>query len=441
MGSGASSCCGGAEKVGHGCVSASSGAATAGTGSGGGSTWRIYSYKELHAATGGFSEENKLGEGGFGSVYWGKTPDGVQIAVKRLKPNNNNSKAEMEFAVEVEVLARVRHRNLLGLRGYCAGAAADQRMIVYDYMPNLSLLSHLHGQFASDATLDWRRRVGVAVGAAEALVHLHHEASPSIIHRDIKASNVLLDSDFAPLVADFGFAKLVPDGVSHMTTRVKGTLGYLAPEYAMWGKVSGACDVYSFGILLVELVSGRKPIERLPSGAKRTITEWAEPLIARGRLGDLVDPRLRGVYDAAELARMLEAAALCVQGEPERRPDMRAVVRILRGEAVAPDGAAAAASKGGNDAQVRPAVRMESVKYADHLMETENSVYSGDGDEDDEEDEKEAVDYSSDEVEEYSLMDDQSSMNFGVFGAMPVVPVQTMHDPYVRRFGGNGVKI
>ncbi|XP_044437682.1 putative proline-rich receptor-like protein kinase PERK6 [Triticum aestivum] len=281
----------------------------------------------------------------------------------------------------------------------------------------------------------------VAVGAAEALVHLHHEASPSIIHRDIKASNVLLDSDFAPLVADFGFAKLVPDGVSHMTTRVKGTLGYLAPEYAMWGKVSGACDVYSFGILLVELVSGRKPIERLPSGAKRTITEWAEPLIARGRLGDLVDPRLRGIYDAAELARMLEAAALCVQGEPERRPDMRAVVRILRGETVAPDGAAAAASKGGNDAQVRPAVRMESVKYADHLMETENSVYSGDGDEDDQEDEKEAADYSSDEVEEYSLMDDQSSMNFGVFGAMPVVPVQTMHDPYVRRFGGNGVKI
>ncbi|VAI92776.1 unnamed protein product [Triticum turgidum subsp. durum] len=406
MGSVASSCCGGAEKVGHGCVSASSGA-VAGTGSGGGSSWRIYSYKELHAATGGFSEENKLGEGGFGSVYWGKTPDGVQIAVKRLKPNNNNSKAEMEFAVEVEVLARVRHRNLLGLRGYCAGAAADQRMIVYDYMPNLSLLSHLHGQFASDATLDWRRRVGVAVGAAEALVHLHHEASPSIIHRDIKASNVLLDSDFAPLVAE-----------------VKGTLGYLAPEYAMWGKVSGACDVYSFGILLVELVSGRKPIERLPSGAKRTITEWAEPLIARGRLGDLVDPRLRGVYDAAELARMLEAAALCVQGEPERRPDMRAVVRILRG-----------------DAQVRPAVRMESVKYADHLMETENSVYSGDRDDDEEDDEKEAADYSSDEVEEYSLMDDQSSMNFGVFGAMPVVPVQTMHDPYVRRFGGNGVKI
>ncbi|XP_025881736.1 PTI1-like tyrosine-protein kinase At3g15890 [Oryza sativa Japonica Group] len=388
MGSAASSCCGGSKKVEQGCVSASMSS----------NTWRIFSYKELHAATNGFSEENKLGEGGFGSVYWGKTSDGLQIAVKKLKATNT-SKAEMEFAVEVEVLARVRHKNLLGLRGYCAGGAAgDQRMIVYDYMPNLSLLSHLHGQFAADVRLDWARRMAVAVGAAEGLVHLHHEATPHIIHRDIKASNVLLDSGFAPLVADFGFAKLVPEGVSHMTTRVKGTLGYLAPEYAMWGKVSGACDVYSFGILLLELVSGRKPIERLPSGAKRTVTEWAEPLIARGRLADLVDPRLRGAFDAAQLARAVEAAALCVQAEPERRPDMRAVVRILRG-----------------DADAKP-VRMKSIKYADHLMEMDKSS-----------------------VEEYSLMEDKSSVNFGVFGAMPV---QTMHDPYVRRFGGgDGIKI
>uniref|UniRef100_A0ACD5ZDQ5 Uncharacterized protein n=1 Tax=Avena sativa TaxID=4498 RepID=A0ACD5ZDQ5_AVESA len=436
MGAG-SSCCGGAERVEPGFATPSS---VTGAASAGGSAWRIYTYKELHAATGGFSEENKLGEGGFGSVYWGKTPDGVQIAVKRLKPNANTSKAEMEFAVEVEVLARVRHRNLLGLRGYCA-SGTEHRMIVYDYMPNLSLLSHLHGQFASgaDHALDWRRRVGVAIGAAEALVHLHHEASPGIIHRDIKASNVLLDSDFAPLVADFGFAKLVPEGVSHMTTRVKGTLGYLAPEYAMWGKVSGACDVYSFGILVVELVSGRKPIERLPSGAKRTITEWAEPLIARGRLSDLVDPRLRGVYDAAELARMLEAAALCVQGEPERRPDMRAVVRILRGETAATDGAAA---KGDGAVHAQPAVRLKSVKYADHLMENESSVDSAaDGDEDEDEEDEDDERRDSSEVEDYSLMDDQSSVNFGVFGAMPVVPVQTMRDPYVRRFGGNGVKI
>lgn len=351
--------------------------------------------------------------------------------MKKLKATNN-SKAEMEFAVEVEVLARVRHKNLLGLRGYCAGA--DQRMIVYDYMPNLSLLSHLHGQFAGEVRLDWKRRVAVAVGSAEGLVYLHHEVAPHIIHRDIKASNVLLDSDFAPLVADFGFAKLVPEGVSHMTTRVKGTLGYLAPEYAMWGKVSGACDVYSFGILLLELVSGRKPIERLPSGAKRTITEWAEPLIARGRLGDLVDPRLRGAFDAAQLARAVECAALCVQGEPDRRPDMKTVVRILRGDNNAGAPAAAMVGRGGSKGdlqQMQMPVRMESVKYADRLMEMDKSTsYYGEPEDEDEQEEED----DDDEVEEYSLIDDKSSMNFGAFGAMPV---QTMQDPYVKRFSGN----
>lgn len=351
--------------------------------------------------------------------------------MKKLKATNN-SKAEMEFAVEVEVLARVRHKNLLGLRGYCAGA--DQRMIVYDYMPNLSLLSHLHGQFAGEVRLDWKRRVAVAVGSAEGLVYLHHEVAPHIIHRDIKASNVLLDSDFAPLVADFGFAKLVPEGVSHMTTRVKGTLGYLAPEYAMWGKVSGACDVYSFGILLLELVSGRKPIERLPSGAKRTITEWAEPLIARGRLGDLVDPRLRGAFDAAQLARAVECAALCVQGEPDRRPDMKTVVRILRGDNNAGAPASAMVGRGGSKGdlqQLQVPVRMESVKYADRLMEMDKSTsYYGEPEDEDEQEEED----DDDEVEEYSLIDDKSSMNFGAFGAMPV---QTMQDPYVKRFSGN----
>jgi serine/threonine protein kinase len=138
-----------------------------------------------------------------------------QIAVKKLKAATNNSKAEMEFAVEV--LARVRHRNLLGLRGYCA-VGADQRMVVYDYMPNLSLLSHLHRQFAGEVRLDWKCRIDVALGSAEGLMYLHHDVTPHIIHRDIKASNALLDSDFAPLVADFGFAKLVPEGVSQCRT-------------------------------------------------------------------------------------------------------------------------------------------------------------------------------------------------------------------------------
>ncbi|CAI0394065.1 unnamed protein product [Linum tenue] len=317
-------------------------------------SWRIFTYKELHVATNGFSEDNKLGEGGFGSVYWGKTNDGLQIAVKKLKAMN--SKAEMEFAVEVEVLGRVRHKNLLGLRGYCAGT--DQRLIVYDYMPNLSLLSHLHGQFAGEVQLDWKRRMKVAIGSGEGLLYLHHEVTPHIIHRDIKASNVLLDSNFDPLVADFGFAKLIPDGVSHMTTRVKGTLGYLAPEYAMWGKVSESCDVYSYGILLLELVTGRKPIEKLPGGIKRTITEWAEPFIVQGKFRDLVDPKLRGNFDENHLKQAVYVAALCVQNEPEKRPNMKEVVNMLKNY----------------DPRTRPLqTRLASVKYREDLMAMEQT--------------------------------------------------------------------
>ncbi|CAK9148799.1 unnamed protein product [Ilex paraguariensis] len=361
---------------------------------GGDSPWRIFTYKELHAATNGFSEDNKLGEGGFGSVYWGKTSDGLQIAVKKLK--SMNSKAEMEFAVEVEVLGRVRHKNLLGLRGYCAGN--DQRLIVYDYMPNLSLLSHLHGQFAGEVQLDWKKRMKVAIGSAEGLLYLHHEVTPHIIHRDVKASNVLLDSNFEPLVADFGFAKLIPEGVSHMTTRVKGTLGYLAPEYAMWGKVSESCDVYSFGILLLELVTGRKPIEKLPGGVKRTITEWAEPMIVKGKFRDLVDPKLRGNFDENQLKQAINAAALCVQSEPEKRPNMKEVVGLLKG--YEPKGKVMQ-------------MRIESIKYGDDLM---------------------ALDRGSDDDDGNGCgggHDEESRSEYGVFGAMDV---QKMQDPY-KRYG------
>ncbi|KAL3819525.1 hypothetical protein ACJIZ3_005430 [Penstemon smallii] len=354
--------------------------------------WRIFTYKELHAATNGFSEDYKLGEGGFGSVYWGKTSDGLQIAVKKLK--SMNSKAEMEFAVEVEVLGRVRHKNLLGLRGYFAGN--DQRLIVYDYMPNLSLLSHLHGQFAGDVQLDWKKRMKIVLGSAEGLLYLHHEVSPHIIHRDIKASNVLLDSNFEPLVADFGFAKLIPEGVSHMTTRVKGTLGYLAPEYAMWGKVSESCDVYSFGILLLEIVTGRKPIEKLPGGIKRTITEWAEPLISRGRFKDLVDPKLRGNFDENEVVQAINIAALCVQSEPDKRPTMREVVALLKGRDF-------------NNAKGM-SMRIKSVKYGEDLM---------------------ALDQESDDGNNYDYGDESSA--YGVFGALETQRMQDPYKPYGER--------
>ncbi|KAL5139793.1 PTI1-like tyrosine-protein kinase [Glycine soja] len=251
----------------------------------------------------------------------------LQIAVKRLK--TMTAKAEMEFAVEVEVLGRVRHKNLLGLRGFYAGG--DERLIVYDYMPNHSLLTHLHGQLATDCLLDWPRRMSIAIGAAEGLVYLHHEANPHIIHRDIKASNVLLDTEFEAKVADFGFAKLIPEGVSHLTTRVKGTLGYLAPEYAMWGKVSGSCDVYSFGILLLEIVSAKKPIEKLPGGVKRDIVQWVTPHVQKGNFIHIADPKLKGHFDLEQLKSVVMIAMRCTDNSPEKRPTMQEVVEWLKG--------------------------------------------------------------------------------------------------------------
>lgn len=160
---------------------------------------------------------------------------------------------------------------------------------------------------------------------------MHHEANPHIIHRDIKASNVLLDSEFQAKVADFGFAKLVPEGVTHMTTRVKGTLGYLAPEYAMWGKVSESCDVYSFGILLLEIISARKPIEKLPGGVKRDIVQWATPFVQKGTYEHVADPRLKGKYDRGQLKSMILIAMRCTDSNPENRPSMVEVVAWLKG--------------------------------------------------------------------------------------------------------------
>lgn len=166
------------------------------------------------------------------------------------------------------------------------------------------------------------------------LRYLHHHATPHIIYRDIKASNVLLDSDFNARVADFGFAKFIPDGATHVTTRVKGTLGYLAPEYAMLGKASESCDVYSFGILLLELASGKKPLEKLDATTKRTITDWALPLACERKFAELADPRLNSNYVKEELKRVMLVALVCTQNQPEKRPTMLEVLELLKGEPV-----------------------------------------------------------------------------------------------------------
>eukprot|EP00252_Welwitschia_mirabilis_P016825 TRINITY_DN3739_c0_g2_i1.p1 TRINITY_DN3739_c0_g2~~TRINITY_DN3739_c0_g2_i1.p1 ORF type:complete len:235 (+),score=43.32 TRINITY_DN3739_c0_g2_i1:480-1184(+) len=199
-------------------------------------------------------------------------------------------------------------------------------------MPNLSVLSHLRGHHAADNVLDWPKRMNIAVGSAEGLAYLHNYATPHIIHRDIKATNILLDSDFNPKVADYGFAKLVPDGASHITIGNKSILGYLAPECAIWGKGTESCDVYSFGILLLELVSGRRPMEKSGSTVTRTIVDWALPLLLEGKYGQLADPKLQGNYNEEELKRVVHVALVCVHTAPEKRLTMLEVVDLLSGE-------------------------------------------------------------------------------------------------------------
>nr|BAF79982.1 receptor-like kinase [Nitella axillaris] len=290
--------------------------------------WKVYSFDELTEATINFNELNKLGEGGFGSVYKGVLKDGHQIAVKRLKQFSHQG--DREFCVEVETISRVTHKHLATMSGCCT--ERGERIIVYDFAPNKSLMAHLYGPYSVNNSLSWARRMRIAIGAAEGLRYLHEETQPKIIHRDIKASNILLDADYEALVSDFGLAKLVPAGVTHVTTRVKGTLGYLAPEYARLGQVSEKSDVYSFGVLLLELISGRKPIMRGPQGGSRiTLVEWVAPLLEKRRLTDLLDRRLGGTFKEDELFRVVTVASLCVQQHPHSRPAMKVVLSRLIG--------------------------------------------------------------------------------------------------------------
>eukprot|EP00252_Welwitschia_mirabilis_P018073 TRINITY_DN4025_c0_g1_i1.p1 TRINITY_DN4025_c0_g1~~TRINITY_DN4025_c0_g1_i1.p1 ORF type:complete len:305 (+),score=68.41 TRINITY_DN4025_c0_g1_i1:32-916(+) len=232
--------------------------------------------------------------------------------------------------MEVEILGQLRHKNLLSLRGYCA--EGKERIIVYDYMSNSSVHSHLHGWYAKRGLLTWQRRMNIAIGSAEGIDYLHNHANPHIIHRDIKSSNILLDSGFQAQVADFGFAKLIPDGKTHVTTRVKGTLGYLAPEYAMYGKASESCDIYSFGIMLLELVSGKKPLENLGQGTRCALTDWAMTLASEDKYHEIADPLLKGKYNKEELKLVVDVAIACAEHDPRKRPAIDEVVRYLKGE-------------------------------------------------------------------------------------------------------------
>ncbi|KAG6729596.1 hypothetical protein I3843_01G033000 [Carya illinoinensis] len=289
-----------------------------------------FSYEELAVATDGFSQANLLGQGGFGYVHKGVMPNGQEVAVKSLKLGSGQG--EREFQAEVEIISRVHHRHLVSLVGYCI--AGGQRMLVYEFVPNNTLEYHLHGKELP--TMDWPTRLRIAVGSAKGLAYLHEDCHPRIIHRDIKAANILLDFNFEAMVADFGLAKLSSDNFTHVSTRVMGTFGYLAPEYASSGKLTEKSDVFSFGVMLLELITGRRPVD--PSSAMDdSLVDWARPLMSLaledGEYDELVDPFLEKNYNLNEMARMVACAAASIRHSARKRPRMSQIVRALEGDA------------------------------------------------------------------------------------------------------------
>ncbi|XP_057969182.1 inactive protein kinase SELMODRAFT_444075-like isoform X2 [Malania oleifera] len=278
---------------------------------------RWFTYAELDLATGGFSQANFLAEGGYGSVHRGILPDGQVIAVKQHKLAS--SQGDLEFCSEVEVLSCAQHRNVVTLIGFCV--EDKRRLLVYEYICNGSLDSHLYGHNCDP--LVWSARQKIAVGAARGLRYLHEECRMGcIVHRDMRPNNILVTHDFEPLVGDFGLARWQPDGDMSEQTRVIGTFGYLAPEYAQTGQITEKADVYSFGVVLVELVTGRKAVDINQPRGQHCLTEWARPLLEEHAISELIDPHLMNSYSEQEVYNMLHCASLCIQRDPQSRPRM-----------------------------------------------------------------------------------------------------------------------
>ncbi|XP_051133891.1 probable serine/threonine-protein kinase PBL23 [Andrographis paniculata] len=288
----------------------------------------IFTYKELSDATQNFSLKALIGEGGFGRVYKGYSKrKNIDIAVKEL--NRDGLQGNYEFIVEVLMLSLLHHPNLVNLVGYCG--EGQHRLLVYDYMQNGSLEDHLLNLDEDQKPLDWYTRMKVAEGAAKGLEYLHETANPPVIYRDFKASNILLDKDFNPKLSDFGLAKLGPvDGISHVSTRVMGTYGYCAPEYASTGRLTKKSDVYSFGVVLLEIITGRRVLDCTRPSQEQNLISWAEPLFKdKKRFRVMADPLLEGKFPEKALYQALAIAAMCLQEDDMARPVISDVVIAL----------------------------------------------------------------------------------------------------------------
>ncbi|NP_001142269.1 Probable serine/threonine-protein kinase At1g01540 [Zea mays] len=284
-----------------------------------------YTLKELEDATCMFADEKVIGEGGYGIVYHGVLEGGVQVAVKNLL--NNRGQAEREFKVEVEAIGRVRHKNLVRLLGYCA--EGNQRMLVYEYVNNGNLEQWLHGDVGPVSPLTWDIRMKIILGTAKGLMYLHEGLEPKVVHRDVKSSNILLDKHWNAKLSDFGLAKLLGSERSYVTTRVMGTFGYVAPEYAGTGMLNETSDVYSFGILIMEIISGRVPVDYNRPPGEINLVEWLKTMVSNRNSEGVLDPKMTEKPTSRALKKALLVALRCVDPEARKRPKIGHVIHML----------------------------------------------------------------------------------------------------------------
>ncbi|XWS40032.1 hypothetical protein CRYUN_Cryun18bG0105200 [Craigia yunnanensis] len=312
-----------------------------------GSIW--FKLHDLEKATDNFCQKNFIGRGGFGFVYKGVLPDGTVVAVKRII--ESEFQGDEEFCNEVDIISNLKHRNLVPLRGCCMidgdenyDEKGSQRYLVYDYMPNGNLDDRLFLSKMGCKPLSWPQRKNIILDVAKGLAYLHYGVKPAIYHRDIKATNILLDADMRARVADFGLAKQSREGQSHLTTRVAGTHGYLAPEYALYGQLTEKSDVYSFGMVVLEIMCGRKALDLSSSGSPCAflITDWAWSLVKSGKVEEALDRSLINNEDSvnsnpkAIMERFVQVGILCAHVMVALRPTILDALKMLEGDIEVP---------------------------------------------------------------------------------------------------------
>ncbi|XP_022145560.1 probable LRR receptor-like serine/threonine-protein kinase At1g67720 isoform X3 [Momordica charantia] len=330
-------------------------------------TAHCFSSDEIEDATRKF--ERKIGSGGFGVVYYGKLNDGKEIAVKVL--TSNSFQGKREFANEVTLLSRIHHRNLVQFLGYCQ--EEGRSMLVYEFMHNGTLKEHLYGPLTREKSINWIKRLEIAEDSARGIEYLHTGCIPAIIHRDLKSSNILLDKHMRAKVSDFGLSKLAVDGASHVSSIVRGTVGYLDPEYYISQQLTDKSDVYSFGVILLELISGQEAISNVNFGANcRNIVQWAKLHIESGDIQGIIDPSLRNEYDIQSMWKIAEKALMCVQPHGHLRPSISEVLKEIQ-DSILIEREAAATREGNSDEMSRNSVHSMNMGSLD-LCGNENYV-------------------------------------------------------------------